>query len=250
MISTTRALTRCGTSRAFSAPRQVANRCDSTSVYWTDNSGAVWSVPRSGEQGGALTALGTAPGPTSSIALEARVLYWASGFTDPTQVDCRDRGDAGYRRRGHDARVGLNAPGHVVLDDRNVYFDDIGAGTISAVSQQGGAATVLASNQVGIGGFAVADGVVYWSNFSGAAGAVVGQPAPTPAFGDGTINAVTSDGSSSCSGLRNNERDRSLGLVRVLDRRLQERDLAVRDRRLRNEDHRRRLVLGRPGGQR
>jgi hypothetical protein len=208
---------------------------DSTSVYWTDNSGAVWSVPRGGgtpvslaatnvaddfpslvsdgtnlyvanntaissvpDQGGALTALGTAPGQANAIALEAGVLYWASGFTDPTQADSAVIAAMATSGGAVTTLVsGLDAPGYVVLDDQNVYFGDIGAGTISAVSQQGGAVTVLASNQVGIGGIAVADGVVYWSNFSGPAGGIVGQPAPTPVFGDGTINAVTSDGSSS-----------------------------------------------------
>jgi hypothetical protein len=216
------------------APFLTDLQVDSSSVYWTDNSGNAWSMPRSGgtstqlastnvaddfpsfasdgtnlyiandtaissvpDQGGTLSALATAPGPTSSLTLHDGILYWASSFTDPTQTSSAVIASMPVGGGAITTLASsLSAPGYVVADDDNVYFGDIGTGTINVVSQQGGSVTVLASNQGGIGGLAVDDGVVYWSNYNGPAAGIVGEAPPQPSEGDGTVNAVSSDGTS------------------------------------------------------
>jgi hypothetical protein len=205
---------------------------DDTSVYWADNIGAVWSMPRTGGSavsiletnvendfpslaisgselyvanytsiselpaaGGTATTLTTTSGSIMSITAANGTLYWGTMNIDSAGGLVQSMPVGG----GTVTTLAASqfAASFIAVDDQNVYYGDIGAGTIDALPLQGGAVTVLASNQQGVDGLAVADGIVYWSNYSGPIGGPVGQPPPKPALGEGTINAVASTGGAS-----------------------------------------------------
>jgi hypothetical protein len=216
-----------------SAPFLTAMLADGASLYWADNSGNLWSVPLAGGDstplastnvsdqfpslaldannlyvsngtliasvpiaGGTLTTLATAAGPTSALVLGGGSLYWATGFTNPAVANSAAINQVSTQG-GNMATVAANldAPAYLAVDDVNVYWADIAAGTISAMPLAGGNVTTLVSNQGGINGFSLQGSRIYWSNFSGPSGEVVGQPAPVAKMGDGTINWVSTDGS-------------------------------------------------------
>jgi hypothetical protein len=64
---------------------------------------------------------------------------------------------------------GLSSPSGIALDAANVYWTDLGAGTVRSVAKTGGTVTVLASGQGHPEGPVVDDTYIYWSNNIGGA---------------------------------------------------------------------------------
>jgi hypothetical protein len=214
------------TTLVASAPFLDALLADGSSVYWADNTGAVWSVPLGGGTplqlastgvsdqfpsialdannvyiangtaissvpigGGALTNLTTASGNTAALAIQAGSLYWVTESSPETINEMSAQG-------GSVATIASNleAPSYIVNDANNVYWADIGTGDINSIPNGGGNVTVLVSNQGGINGLAIKGDYLYWSNFSGIVGAPAGQNPPPAKLGDGTVNRISVNG--------------------------------------------------------
>jgi len=69
----------------------------------------------------------------------------------------------------HLARHGLSSPEDIAVDGLNVYWTDIGTGTVASVPVGGGTATPLAEGQSSPRRLALDDDYVYWTNELGAA---------------------------------------------------------------------------------
>jgi hypothetical protein len=137
---------------------------DATNVYFVmenGNSGAsstVLQAPATPSDGGATLTLASGQGNTSSIATDGTNVYWAnpaSGTICQTPV-------------GGGTIVTLatsQGSGSVAIDNAYVYWASGTAGTVTRTPKGGGPLHVIASNQAGVGGFAVGNNYIAWATY-------------------------------------------------------------------------------------
>ncbi len=161
---------------------------DANNVYIAGGSG-VASVPKTG---GAMNILVVGENPTGALALEGQRLYWGEAWTSTAansavihsmSIDGGPVSDLAANL----AELGATS---VAVDSANLYFTNLGEGTVNQVLLAGGPVVMLANDQEGLNGIAVGDSHVYWANFAGPIGAPEGQPPPTPTATDGTVDRV------------------------------------------------------------
>jgi hypothetical protein len=147
-----------------SASQAYVIGADSANLYWTDvGNGTVVEMPKSG------TAVTLATGQSvgsfyggSSLAVDSANVYWlnsdgsvravpkSAGPTPPSTI-----------------LVSTGGAGGIAADGANVYFTNLGAGTVMRTAPTGGAAIPVATSQSPLGAIAVDSAAVYWTGAAG-----------------------------------------------------------------------------------
>lgn len=197
--------TGCGVSGAISTgldgPDVVA--LDANHAYFGDDSGHLWSVPKSG---GATVKLATLTGADHvlGVVVDANNVYCAAaqghglvgeGAAGSGQI-------ASVPKTGGSPTIlasGLNGPAVLVADDQFLYWTELGTqngsrlnrdGRIQRVAKTGGAVQLLASGLATPGGLVVDGSVLYFGETGGIPGSAAGPAGvrSVPAAGGSVTN--------------------------------------------------------------
>ena len=152
---------------AVLASKQLSARgiaMDATNVYWltgglVDGDAAVMSVSKNG---GAPTTLASGLSNLNKIAVDATNVYWTSGIIGPSPsgavMTVPKVGGTPTTLASGGVSIGL------VVDAAKVYYTDSSTYTVKSVPKNGGASSVLASNQDRPGDMVMDDTYLYWVN--------------------------------------------------------------------------------------
>jgi hypothetical protein len=175
---------------------------DSVNLYWVNVqqsdgfSYPIWQVAKASGGGPTLITGGGSGTCVGSLAVDSANVYWTSGCTANGDIRSSPIGGTGGSGTEKIWTTGLNYPEVIAVDNGNLYWtEDSADGGVAKMPLDGGALTMVATQQKNAWGLAASAGDVYWTD-DGAAGTVMannGTTTSTLASGQSSPGYITVD---------------------------------------------------------